>query len=154
MTAPDGPTTGPDPASTAGRARDGGTSLTGGLTASFLGVPVRTVAQVRDGDVVVVGAPFDWGASDRPGARFGPRAIRAGDYLPPDGSRPHLTAGVDPLVDLPVVDVGDVVRAMEHDPAFARALVACPAEPAGDDLSPRAGLFVGRLLDQLQSGLG
>jgi hypothetical protein len=53
-----------------------------------------------------------------------------------------------------VVDVGDVVRAMEHDPAFARALAACPAEPAGEDISPRAGLFVGRLLDQLQSGLG
>jgi len=53
-----------------------------------------------------------------------------------------------------VVDVGDVVRAMEHDAGFARALAACPAETEGDDLSPRAGLFVGRLLDQLQSGLG
>lgn len=53
-----------------------------------------------------------------------------------------------------VVDVGDVVRAMEHGPGFARALAACPAEPEREGLSPRAGLFVGRLLDQLQSGLG
>ncbi|WP_103504669.1 MULTISPECIES: agmatinase [Streptomyces] len=32
--------------------------------------------QPRDRDVVVIGAPYDGGASYRPGARFGPRAIR------------------------------------------------------------------------------
>jgi agmatinase len=78
-----------------------------GARGTFCGVPVRRVEDVTPGEVVVVGAPFDWGASHRPGARFGPKAIREADYLPPDGSRPHLTAGVDPLVDLPVVDAGD-----------------------------------------------
>ena len=45
----------------------------------------------------------------RPGCRFGPQAIRLTDYLPHDGSRPHLALGVDPLVELGVVDVGDVI---------------------------------------------
>jgi agmatinase len=75
---------------------------------SFAGVPTRRVEDVRFGEVVLVGAPFDWGATHRPGARFGPKAIREADYLSADGSRPHLTAGVDPLTQLPVVDSGDV----------------------------------------------
>ena len=40
------------------------------------------------------------------GCRFGPQAIRFTDYLPHDGRRPHLALGVDPLVELGVVDVG------------------------------------------------
>src|SRR3954465_1721246 len=59
-------------------------------------------------DVVVVGAPFDGGTSHRPGTRFGPTAIRQTDYLPQDGSRPHLALRVDALRDLRVVDAGDV----------------------------------------------
>lgn len=124
MAAPNGSTTGPHRASTANQAHADGAALTNPLTASFLGVPVSTVTEVRDGDVVIVGAPFDWGASDRPGARFGPRAIRAGDYLPPDGSRPHLTAGVDPLVELPVVDVGDVPLPIGYVDESLEAIIA------------------------------
>jgi len=75
---------------------------------SFCGVDVRRVDAARPGEVVILGAPWDWGASHRPGARFGPKAIREADYLAPDGRRPHLTAGVDPLVALPVVDAGDI----------------------------------------------
>ncbi|MBB6345039.1 agmatinase [Nonomuraea muscovyensis] len=59
-------------------------------------------------DVVVVGAPFDGGTSHRPGARFGPMAIRQSCYLPQDGSRPHLALRVDALRDIRVVDAGDV----------------------------------------------
>src|SRR5579885_877339 len=59
-------------------------------------------------DIVVVGAPFDGGTSHRPGARFGPQAIRFTDYLPHDGSRPHLALGVDPLTELRVADAGDM----------------------------------------------
>ena len=76
--------------------------------ASFAGVPLRRWDAAESGEVVILGAPFDWGASHRPGARFGPKAIREADYLGPDGRRPHLTAGLDPLVELPVVDAGDV----------------------------------------------
>ena len=75
---------------------------------SFAGVPAVPHDQVVAGQVVILGAPFDWGTTHRPGARFGPKAIREGDYLEADGKRPHLTAGVDPLTELPVVDAGDV----------------------------------------------
>lgn len=75
---------------------------------SFCGVPSRRFDEVEPGEVVILGAPFDWGATHRPGARFGPKAIREADYLDADGSRPHLTAEVDPLRALPVVDAGDV----------------------------------------------
>ncbi|CAN5225579.1 agmatinase [soil metagenome] len=85
-----------------------GTGESFGARGSFCGVPHRRFDQAQPGEVVIMGAPFDWGASHRPGARFGPKAIRDADYLPPDGQRPHLTAGLDPLVELPVVDAGDI----------------------------------------------
>jgi agmatinase len=75
---------------------------------AFAGVPMAELSDLRAGMVAIVGAPFDWGTTGRPGARFGPEAIRTGDYLDRDGSRPHLTAEVDPLRALDVVDVGDV----------------------------------------------
>ncbi len=61
-----------------------------------------------DAGVVIIGAPFDWGTTSRPGARFGPKAIRDADYLDLNGSRPHLDTGIDPLTTLSVVDVGDI----------------------------------------------
>jgi len=75
---------------------------------TFLGVPARQLDDLGDGDVVVVGAPFDLGTTYRPGARFGPAAIRSADYGAMDGYRPHLPTGIDPLGDLGVVDIGDV----------------------------------------------
>jgi agmatinase len=76
--------------------------------ASFAGVPSRSLGALGDAGVVVLGAPFDWGTSYRPGARFGPKAIREADYLGFDGYRPHLPTGIDPLSALRVVDGGDV----------------------------------------------
>ena len=78
---------------------------------TFLGVAACDLAEptsYADADVVVMGAPFDGGTSHRPGARFGPQAIRQTDYLPHDGSRPHLALRVDGLRDLKVYDAGDV----------------------------------------------
>lgn len=75
---------------------------------SFLGVPAVTLEDMGDGDVVILGAPFDWGTTYRPGARFGPAAIRNADYGAMDGYRPHLPTGIDPLGELGVVDIGDV----------------------------------------------
>jgi agmatinase len=77
--------------------------------ASFSGVPARQIDDVGDARVVIVGAPFDWGTSFRPGARFGPKAIREVGYLGFDGSRPHLPTGIDALRELGVVDVGDLL---------------------------------------------
>ena len=78
---------------------------------TFLGVDrcdLDEPASYGDADIVILGAPFDGGTSHRPGTRFGPQAIRMTDYLPHDGSRPSLALRTDGLVDLRVVDAGDV----------------------------------------------
>jgi agmatinase len=82
-----------------------------GADATFAGVPSGDLddpASYAGAQAVIVGAPFDGGTSHRPGTRFGPLAMRTTDYLPHDGMRPSLALGIDPLVELGVVDVGDV----------------------------------------------
>jgi agmatinase len=82
-----------------------------GPDVTFLGVDRCSLdepASFAGADVVILGAPFDGGTSHRPGTRFGPAAIRTTDYLPHDGSRPHLALRTDALRDLRVVDAGDV----------------------------------------------
>ncbi|MEO8229158.1 MAG: agmatinase [Chloroflexota bacterium] len=59
----------------------------------------------RRTDVAIVGAPFDDAVSHRPGARFGPRAIREAQYT--SGSIHSLQLGVEPFEVLDVVDAGD-----------------------------------------------
>src|SRR5919198_2866043 len=54
------------------------------------------VAELAGADVAVIGAPTDDLVSDRPGTRYGPRAIRAASCPP----GPHLEAGVDALSGL------------------------------------------------------
>src|SRR5271167_3352188 len=82
-----------------------------GPDATFIGVPAADLgdpSSYAKAKAVIVGAPFDGGTSYRSGCRFGPQAIRFTDYLPHDGMRPNLALGVEPLVELGVVDVGDV----------------------------------------------
>ncbi|MHB8378476.1 MAG: agmatinase [Acidimicrobiales bacterium] len=83
-----------------------------GPDATFLGVAAADpddASEWSNATAAIIGAPFDGGTSHRPGCRFGPQAIRTTDYLPHDGRRPSLALGVDPLVELGVVDLGDVV---------------------------------------------
>ena len=55
--------------------------------------------------VAVVGVPFDSGASYRPGARFGPAAVRAGSKM----LRPyHPSLDVEPWSVMQVADAGDL----------------------------------------------
>lgn len=95
-------------------ARAGGGVRLGNLygpDATFLGVPLADPDDHAQWDCAVaaiIGAPFDGGTSHRSGCRFGPQAMRVTDYLAHDGKRPSLALGVDPLVDLGVVDLGDV----------------------------------------------
>jgi arginase family enzyme len=56
-------------------------------------------------DVAIIGAPFDDAVSHRPGARFGPRAIREAQYT--SGSINSLQLRVEPFEILSVVDAGD-----------------------------------------------
>jgi len=116
-----------------------------GPDATFLGVPKADLSDpesVAGADILLIGAPFDGGTSHRPGARFGPQAIRLTDYLPHDGSRPHLALGVDPLVALKVADTGDVempsgqtelsLRRLEAAVHTAAAAGAIPVVLGGD----------------------
>jgi agmatinase len=55
-------------------------------------------------DVAILGAPFDLGTTNRPGARFGPRGVRTNAYEP---GTYHLDLGIEIFDWLEVVDVGD-----------------------------------------------
>jgi agmatinase len=71
---------------------------------SFAGQPyTENPEELIGADVAIVGAATDDLVSDRPGSRFGPRAIRAAGCPP----GPHLAAGVDAFAVLRVVDFGD-----------------------------------------------
>ena len=71
---------------------------------TYGGVPyTQDPAELAGVDVAVIGAPTDDLVSDRPGTRFGPRAIRAASCPP----GPHLEARIDALAELRVVDFGD-----------------------------------------------
>ena len=58
--------------------------------------------------VAIIGAPVDMGVVNRPGARFGPRAIRqAGYFGSPNERLYHMGLDVYPMRELKVVDFGD-----------------------------------------------
>ena len=82
---------------------------------TFAGLPTtQDPAELEGVDVAIVGAPMDDLTSDRPGTRFGPRAIRAAGCPP----GPHLEAHLDAIAELRVVDFGDAP--------------VVPADPAGN----------------------
>ena len=92
---------------------------------SFLRLPVWSdPASVPAVDVLLCGVPFDGGTSFRPGARFGPRAVREASAL----ARPFSAAlGVDIYDELRVADGGDVAFAA-HELGVALSAVAARAE--------------------------
>ena len=86
---------------------------------TFGGAPyTQDPAELAGADVAIVGAPTDDLVSDRPGARFGPRAIRAASCPP----GPHLEAGIDAFAELRIVDFGDAA-VLPADPARSHAAI-------------------------------
>ena len=62
-------------------------------------------------DIALIGMPFDTAVSYRPGARFGPYAIRSGSRRQRNGRGYTLSWKVDPYVLGPsIMDCGDVSR--------------------------------------------
>lgn len=62
--------------------------------------------------------------------------------------------GMDTSDEGLTVDVVDMIHAMTHSDRFVETLAAQPTESvAEDDISPRLGLFVGKLLENLESGV-
>jgi guanidinobutyrase / D-arginase len=98
----------------------------------FAGPPTFALLPRRDEvgrcDVAVVGVPFDSGTSYRPGARFGPAAVRQGSRL----LRPwHPSLRVAPFGAQQVADAGDIAcnpfdikEAMDQIEAAAAGLLA------------------------------
>ena len=86
----------------------------GKRAAAFSGVPSLLAAPLQPVDstkpdfgnlqVALMGVPMDLGASNRPGARFGPRALRTMERIGPYN---HVL-DCAPVQQLRVADVGDV----------------------------------------------
>ena len=77
--------------------------------ATFMKAPALSEPAELDAvhpEVAIVGAPWDDSTTYRPGARFGPRAVRVANYQPPSW---HLDLEVAPFEVLSVVDYGDAV---------------------------------------------
>jgi agmatinase len=86
---------------------------------TFAGVPyTQDPAHLEGVDVAIVGAPMDDLVSDRPGTRFGPRAIRAASS--PAG--PQLETAVDAISELRIVDFGDA-PVLPADPVHSHAAI-------------------------------
>lgn len=82
------------------------------ITPRFAGVPTfcrfpllsEVVPENKPLDWAIYGVPFDGGVTYRPGARFGPRAIReASQYVKPY----HLEHGINVAEALSIADAGD-----------------------------------------------
>jgi agmatinase len=94
--------------------------------ATFARLPRRE--EVTRCDVAIVGVPFDSGVTYRPGARFGPMAVRQGSRL----LRPyHADLDVQPFATQQVADAGDIAcnpfdikEAIQQIEAGAKELLA------------------------------
>ncbi|MCV7346564.1 agmatinase [Mycolicibacterium rhodesiae] len=67
---------------------------------------IADIHEVAEYDIAVVGLPFDGGTSYRPGARFGPMAVRQAARTLRPGY--HVEFGIAPLEQVQIVDAGDV----------------------------------------------
>ncbi len=104
--------------------------------ATFAQRPLVTEAADLDDprpDVAIVGAPWDDSTTHRPGARFGPRALRALAYGP---GTYHLDLGVELFEALDVVDFGDAICAHGMAEASHRAIRVRVGEVAGRGIIP------------------
>ncbi|NYF09609.1 agmatinase [Leifsonia sp. AK011] len=84
-------------------------------------------------DVAVVGAPWDDNTTFRPGARFGPRALRASTY---DPGTYHLDLGIEIFDHLEVVDYGDAVTSHGMWELSKAAIYERVKEVASRDIIP------------------
>lgn len=104
-----------------------------GGPATFMRLPAGATAEGLD--IAFYGIPFDIGTSNRPGARFGPREIRAESCL----LRPyHMATRAAPFDSLRVGDIGDVAINTFNAPAcvpiirdFVASVLAAGAIPIG-----------------------
>ncbi|MBB3313355.1 agmatinase [Rhizobium sp. BK196] len=112
-------------------------SKTGTRLAPYAGVPTFLTAPYMPVEadnpdfgnlqVAITGVPMDLGVTNRPGSRFGPRALRAIERIGPYN---HVL-GCAPVFDLRVADIGDVPFASRYR-----------LEMSHDDIERRIGQIV------------
>jgi agmatinase len=83
-----------------------------------------------DCDVAILGVPFDLATSNRPGARFGPDAIRVASAQL--GELKAYPGGFDPLQYLKAVDLGDVYLDYGNPHTLPAAIEAAAAKVIAD----------------------
>jgi len=104
--------------------------------AAFMGrdwVPDVAALGNRRPDVAVVGAPFDISTTYRPGARFGPRALRALAYNP---GTYHLDLEVEIFDWIDLIDAGDAPCPHGQTEESHRNIEAKVASVVGRDMVP------------------
>jgi guanidinopropionase len=98
---------------------------------TFLALPAA--ADDADLDVAVIGVPMDLGVSNRPGARFGPRAVRSieriGPYHPTFTSVPMAAARCADVGDVPFRSRYSLDESLEDIEHYYRALHARGVRP-------------------------
>src|SRR6266446_6808543 len=88
---------------------------------TFLGVERASA----DAVICIAGIPFDLGTSNRPGARFGPAAIRQASRMLVDGDHPIARSAP---ADADIADIGDFAIA-HGDIAGSLAAIEAEARP-------------------------
>lgn len=102
--------------------------------ASFLRLPVAADPSVVPAvDVLLTGVPYDAGSAFRPGARFGPRAVREASALVSSFSG---ALGVDVFRELRVADGGDIAAASAAVPPVLDAVAEATHAIAGSGVIP------------------
>lgn len=100
------------------------------FTAAHTFLRTRRARSAAGYDVAILGVPFDLATSNRPGARFGPDAIRlASAQL---GELKAYPGGFDPLQYLKAVDLGDVYLDYGNPHTLPAAIEAAAAKVIED----------------------
>jgi guanidinopropionase len=118
-------------AATSLQREDGRRSLPYSGIPTFLGLP--QAESTADLDVAVVGVPMDLGVSNRPGARFGPRAVRTieriGPYHHTFRSVPQSLARAADIGDVPFRSRYSLEQSLEDIETFYQGLRARGVRP-------------------------
>jgi len=85
--------------------------------ATFMGAPIASPKNLEPGTLAVLGIPYDYASGSRPGARWGPRAIRQSSlffdyFFGASSDQEYIEIGTGKTFrfnpDIPLVDLGDV----------------------------------------------
>lgn len=89
-------------------------------------------APYEDAELIIFGAPYDGTTSFRPGARFGPNAIRQESF----GIETYSPYQDLDLADYPICDIGDLELPFGHSERALEMIADCSTEIFADNKKP------------------